>query len=147
MALVGVCALSGTAMAAETDHGMFVGGRGVNSGLGQEGYPAGTNALSATGVWAVSIGSNGVQVGGVLRNPACPLAPCGQGWAMNLSGGTPWVEVLPSARPGAREFTSLVDWGVVRLDLHFFYFGPGVALLAIGIEGCPHGWTYWEVDG
>ena len=132
-----------TALAAETHHGTFSGGTGYNDGSGQEGYEAGSYSLSPEGVWNLSIGSNSVEITGVLRNPTCPLEPCK--FVMNLSAGTPWHEY--ASTDTSRTFNSFVDWGLVTFDVYFTYFDSGSVTLDFDIAGCPHGWTYWSITG
>lgn len=133
------------ATASETHNGTFTSGIGSNSGKGQDDprIKKGWYPLTPSGVWSLSIGSQGVQIGGVVRSPTCPLAPCS--FVMNLSGGTPWVET-PDDTAVYREFTSFVDWGTVKFTLFFRYYPDGTAHLVFDrIEGCPHGWTWWEI--
>ena len=131
------------AMASETHHGTFSGGTGYNNGTGLEGYPAGTYTLAPEGTWNLKIGANSVQVTGALENPTCPDAPCS--FVMNLSTGTRWT--LTGTADGYRTFSSFVDWGAVTFDVDLTYQDSGEATFEFVIQGCPHGWERWVVNG
>ena len=134
-------AVGSPATAAEAHHGTFSSGAGYNNGTGLEGYVAGSYDLAPEGTWNLVVGANSVQVTGVLKNPTCPLAPCG--FTLNLSAGTPWV--LSETGTGYSTFESFVDWGVVQFDMSFTYEDTGAATLELDITGCPHGWTDWDI--
>lgn len=134
---------SPSALASETHHGKFTAGSGLNDGSGQDGYAAGTYALTGvSGTWSLSIGARDVKIGGTLKNVTCPLAPCP--FVLNLSAANPWVEVTEGSR--FREFTSTVVYGPVTFDLSFDYYPSGKGILVATIDGCPHGWVSWTIS-
>lgn len=144
LALVAVGAPS--AVASETHHGTFTAATGVNAGGGKTAIPAGTYDLDVAGPWNLSIGANGVQVGGHLRitprGSACDapdqLAPCP--FQLNLQWGTPWLET------GSGVFTSTIAFAVT-FDLTLRLDSDGDVTLEVAITDCPYGWTSWAVQG
>ena len=134
--LAGSLALTASASAATTWHGSFT------SGVG---YKVGSTTpltLDTFGSWNVNVGSNGVQVTGmvsVARQPCRNGSPCP--FELNFGGKGSWTGDVSSG------FDRTFYLGEVRFDLHLSWTGAGVATLRAEITNCPYSWDYWVFTG
>ena len=137
---IALAAAPASLVAGPTYHGAFSEGTGTNVGGGMGGYPAGTYDFTPSGFWNLAFSADGPRVTGALRGLTCPLMPCAQGWVLNLSAGTPWVEGPQD------EFKSSVAWGSLTFDLTLTLGPSGEGTLVLDITGCPHGWNHLEMS-